>query len=39
MRRRRSRWLRDEVIAPWAAMSVILGLWWLGANAVARSTD
>ena len=35
MRRRRHRWLRDEVIAPWAAMSVILGLWWLGANALA----
>jgi murein DD-endopeptidase MepM/ murein hydrolase activator NlpD len=39
MRRRRHRWLRDEVIAPWAAMSVILGLWWLGANALARSTE
>jgi murein DD-endopeptidase MepM/ murein hydrolase activator NlpD len=34
MRRRRRRWLRDEVIAPWAVMSVILGLWWLGANAL-----
>jgi peptidoglycan LD-endopeptidase LytH len=32
MRRRRRRVLRDEVLAPWVTLVVILGLWWLGAS-------
>ena len=36
MRRRRRRFLRDEVLAPWFTLAVILGLWWLGASALGR---
>lgn len=32
MKRRRDRWLREETLAPWLAMAVIVGLWWLGAR-------
>lgn len=32
MRRRRRRILRDDVIAPWLTIGVILGLWWVGAS-------
>ena len=32
MRRRRRRVLRDDVIAPWLTVGVILGCWWLGAR-------
>lgn len=32
MIRRRRRILRDEVLAPWLTLSVIVGLWWLGAS-------
>lgn len=32
--KRRRRWLRDEVLAPWITVGVIVGLWWLGASVV-----
>ena len=32
MRRRRRRVFRDEVLAPWLTVGVILGCWWLGAS-------
>lgn len=32
MRRRRRRLFRDDVLAPWLAIGVILGFWWLGAT-------
>ena len=32
MRRRRRRILRDDVLAPWVTVAVVLGLWWLGAS-------
>lgn len=31
-KRRRDRWLREDTLAPWLAMGVILGLWWVGAR-------
>jgi murein DD-endopeptidase MepM/ murein hydrolase activator NlpD len=34
MRRRRRRFLRDDVLAPWVTIGVILGVWWLGAGLV-----
>lgn len=37
MRRRRRRWLRDETLAPWVTMAVVLCLWWAGATLVGRS--
>ena len=36
MRHRRRRWLREEILAPWLTMGVIIGTWWLGASVVAR---
>lgn len=30
--RRRRRLLRDEVLAPWVTLAVIVGLWWAGAH-------
>jgi murein DD-endopeptidase MepM/ murein hydrolase activator NlpD len=35
MRRRRRRVFRDDVLAPWLTLAVIVGLWWLGASVVA----
>jgi len=37
MRRRRARVFRDELLAPWLTIGVILGLWWLGASALGRT--
>lgn len=34
MRRRRRRVFRDEVLAPWLTVGVILGCWWLGASLI-----
>jgi murein DD-endopeptidase MepM/ murein hydrolase activator NlpD len=39
MTRRRRRWIRDEVVAPWITMAVFLGLWWLAASALASRRD
>ena len=36
MRRRRRRFFRDDVVAPWAAMAVIVGFWWLSALVIGR---
>jgi murein DD-endopeptidase MepM/ murein hydrolase activator NlpD len=32
MKRRRHRFFRGDLIAPWATMAVMLGIWWLGAS-------
>jgi murein DD-endopeptidase MepM/ murein hydrolase activator NlpD len=37
MKRRRRRWFREETLAPWATVLVILGLWW-GASSLLPST-
>ena len=34
MRRRRRPVFRDEVLAPWLTVGVILGCWWLGASLI-----
>jgi peptidoglycan LD-endopeptidase LytH len=34
MRRRTRRWLRDETLAPWITVAVVIGLWWAGATLV-----
>ena len=36
MRRRRRRVFREEVLAPWLTLAVILGLWWIGAFLLGR---
>jgi murein DD-endopeptidase MepM/ murein hydrolase activator NlpD len=36
MRRRRRRVFREEVLAPWLTLAVILGLWWIGAYLLGR---
>jgi peptidoglycan LD-endopeptidase LytH len=36
MKRRRRRFFREDVIAPWAAMGVIIGFWWLSALVIGR---
>lgn len=37
-RTRRRRFLRDEVLAPWIALVVIGGFWWLGARLLSPAT-
>jgi peptidoglycan LD-endopeptidase LytH len=37
--KRRRRLFRDDVLAPWVALVVILGVWWLGARLVSTITD
>jgi peptidoglycan LD-endopeptidase LytH len=37
--RRRRRFFRDDVLAPWLTLIVILGLWWAGANFLGSSTS
>lgn len=32
MTRRRRRILRDDVLAPWLTLLVVLGMWWVGAT-------
>ena len=36
MKRRRRRVFREEVLAPWLTLAVILGLWWVGAFLLGR---
>src|SRR4029079_2462017 len=36
MRRKRRRFFRDDVLAPWLTLGVILGFWWLSAMAIGR---
>jgi len=35
---RRRRFFRDDVVAPWLILGVILGVWWLGASALGPIT-
>jgi murein DD-endopeptidase MepM/ murein hydrolase activator NlpD len=39
MRRRRRRFFRDEVLAPWVSLGVILGFWWLSALVIGRDSE
>jgi peptidoglycan LD-endopeptidase LytH len=34
MKSRRRRFLREDTVAPWLTLVVVIGLWWLGANAL-----
>ncbi len=34
MKRRRHRLFREDTVAPWVTLAVIIGLWWLGASAL-----
>jgi peptidoglycan LD-endopeptidase LytH len=36
MRRRRPRFFRDDIMAPWLTLLVMAGLWWIGANVLGR---
>jgi murein DD-endopeptidase MepM/ murein hydrolase activator NlpD len=36
MKRRRRRVFREEVLAPWLTLAVVLGLWWVGAFLLGR---
>ena len=36
MRRKRRRFFRDDVLAPWVTLGVIVGFWWLSAMAIGR---
>jgi murein DD-endopeptidase MepM/ murein hydrolase activator NlpD len=38
MKTRRRSLLRDDVVAPWLTLAVIVGLWWLGAQALGPDT-
>ena len=37
--KRRRRFFRDDVLAPWIALAVILGLWWAGATLLGPSAS
>ena len=37
--KRRRRFLRDDVLAPWLTLLVIVGFWWIGASMVGPSTS
>jgi murein DD-endopeptidase MepM/ murein hydrolase activator NlpD len=39
MKRRRRRLFREDVIAPWAAMGVIVVFWWLSALVIGRGAN
>jgi len=36
MRRKRRRFFRDDVLAPWVTLGVIIVFWWLSAMAIGR---
>jgi murein DD-endopeptidase MepM/ murein hydrolase activator NlpD len=36
--KRRRRFFRDDVLAPWITLMVIVGLWWAGASLVGPSS-
>jgi murein DD-endopeptidase MepM/ murein hydrolase activator NlpD len=38
MKTRRRTMFRDDVVAPWLTLAVIVGLWWLGAQALGPNT-
>ena len=37
MKTRRRRWFRDETLAPWVTLLVVLSLWWFGAGLIGRA--
>jgi peptidoglycan LD-endopeptidase LytH len=37
--KRRRRFFRDDVLAPWLTLLVIIGLWWAGATLLNSSTS
>jgi peptidoglycan LD-endopeptidase LytH len=37
MRRRRRRFFREDVLAPWLTLIVVIGLWWAGSILVGSS--
>jgi peptidoglycan LD-endopeptidase LytH len=39
MKARRRTLFRDDVVAPWLTLAVIVGLWWLGAQALSPDTS
>jgi peptidoglycan LD-endopeptidase LytH len=34
MTRRRRRWVREETLAPWITLAVVVALWWAGASLI-----
>jgi murein DD-endopeptidase MepM/ murein hydrolase activator NlpD len=38
MRSRRRRFLREETVAPWLTLLIIVALWWVGARLIAPNT-
>jgi murein DD-endopeptidase MepM/ murein hydrolase activator NlpD len=34
MRRRRRRFFREDVLAPWLTLLVVIGLWWAGSHVI-----
>jgi peptidoglycan LD-endopeptidase LytH len=34
MTRRRRRWFRDETVAPWVTLAVVVSAWWAGARLI-----
>jgi murein DD-endopeptidase MepM/ murein hydrolase activator NlpD len=39
MKRRRRHFFREETVAPWLTVAVILGLWWTGAYLLGRDAE
>jgi murein DD-endopeptidase MepM/ murein hydrolase activator NlpD len=39
MKRRRRPFIREETVAPWLTVVVILGLWWTGAYLLGRDAE
>jgi murein DD-endopeptidase MepM/ murein hydrolase activator NlpD len=39
MKRRRRPFIREETVAPWLTVAVILGLWWTGAYLLGRDAE
>ena len=37
--RRRRRFFRDDVLAPWLTLLIILGLWWAGATLIGQPSS
>ena len=39
MKRRRHRFFREDTVAPWLTLLVVLSLWWLGARTLGVNDD
>jgi peptidoglycan LD-endopeptidase LytH len=37
MRRRRRRFFREDVLAPWLTLLVVIGLWWAGSSLIGNA--